>query len=98
MIYDKQPKDFVPDMEVVACLVEYKGKILWLHRHTYKPEGDKWGLPGGKINKEDANKETAMLRELQEETGLVLEKKDLNFYKTFFVSHLGYNFFYHYFV
>jgi 8-oxo-dGTP diphosphatase len=97
MIYTERPKDFVSDMEVVACLVKYQDKILWLYRHTHKPEGDKWGLPGGKINKEDEDKETAMQRELQEETGIILNKKDLNFYKTFFVSHLGYNFLYHYF-
>jgi hypothetical protein len=34
---------------------------------------------------------------LKEETGLFLNEKDLNFHKTFFVSHFGYNFFYHYF-
>lgn len=97
MIYSKQPKDFIPDIEVVGCLVEFNGKILLLHRHDNKPEGNKWGLPGGKIDKEDININVAMLRELQEETGLILNEKDLIFYKTFFVSHLGYNFLYHYF-
>jgi len=97
MIHDKQPNGFIPDMEVVACLVGINNKILLLHRHDNKPEGNKWGLPGGKIDKEDKNKEMAMLRELKEETGLSLKEKELKFHKTFFVSHLGHNFLYHYF-
>ena len=97
MIYSKQPIDFIPDMEVVACLIECKDKILYLHRHDHKPEGGKWGLPGGKVDKEDSSIKIAMLREIKEETGLTLEEKYLNFYKTFFVSHFGHNFLYHYF-
>lgn len=97
MIYDEQPIDFTPDMEVVACLVEHNNKILLLHRHAHKPEGNKWGLPGGKIDKDDINSHLAMLRELREETGIDQNIEDLNFHKTFFVSHLGLNFFYHYF-
>jgi 8-oxo-dGTP diphosphatase len=97
MIHDKQPIDFTPDMEVVACLIESNGKTLYLHRHDHKPEGDKWGLPGGKIDKEDDNAIKAMIREILEETGLNIQEENLNFYKTFFVSHLGYNFLYHYF-
>jgi 8-oxo-dGTP pyrophosphatase MutT (NUDIX family) len=97
MIHDKQPIDFISNMEVVACLFESEGKTLYLHRHDHKPEGNKWGLPGGKIDKEDGSAIKAMIREIKEETGLTIQEEDLNFYKTFFVSHLGNNFLYHYF-
>ena len=95
MIYNEQPVDFTPDMEVVGCLVECDGKIVLLHRQDYKMEGNKWDLPAGKVDKTDLDKKSAMLRELREETGLTISEKELNFHKTFYVSHLGFNFFYH---
>jgi 8-oxo-dGTP pyrophosphatase MutT (NUDIX family) len=97
MIYNEQPEGFVPDMEVVTCLIKIDNKILLLHRNDSKKEGNKWGPPGGKIDKEDSSRIMAMLRELKEETGLSLNENELSFHKTFFVSHLGDNFLYHYF-
>ena len=98
MIYNQQPIDFIPDMEVVGCLIECNGKILLLHRQDgIKFESNKWGPPAGKINKQDNNEREAILREIKEETGLILENNNLNFHRTFYVSHLGFNFLYHYF-
>ena len=97
MIYNEQPEDFVPDIEVVGCLIECESKILLLHRHDNKTEGNKWGLPGGKVDKGDKDEKEAMLRELKEETGLSVEEDGLSYYRTFFVSHREYNYFYHYF-
>lgn len=96
MIYDKKPIDFMPDMEVVGCLVECNGKILLLHRHDNKSQGGKWGIVAGKIDKEDTSKKNAILRELQEETGLVLNEDELVFHKTFFVEYPDKKYFYHY--
>lgn len=97
MVYEEQPIDFIPDMEVVGCVVECGDKILLLLRQDHKKEGNKWDLPAGKVDKSDSNTREAMMRELKEETGIQIDDKDLNFYKTFYVSHLGFNFFYHYF-
>ena len=97
MIYNEQPNDFIPDIEVVGCLVEYNNKILLLHRHDHKSQGGKWGIPAGKIDKEDRNEIHAVLRELKEETGLVLKEKDLNFHKTFYVIYPDKKYFYHYY-
>jgi len=66
MVYKEKPNDFIPDIEVVGCLLECKGKILLLHRHDYKSQGGKWGIPAGKINKEDLDVKSALLRELKE--------------------------------
>ena len=96
MIYNEQPDNFIPDIKVVACLIEYKGKILLLHRHNHKSEGGKWGPPAGKMDKEDKNEKSAMLRELKEETGLVLSEDDLTFHKTFYVVYPNKKYFYHY--
>ena len=99
MIYTEQPNDFNPDIEVVSCLVESSGKILLLHRHDHKLHGGKWGIPAGKVDITDDDKRIAILRELREETGLILEDNELNYHKTYFVSHPGSNFLYHsYFV
>lgn len=96
MIYNKQPENFLPDIEVVGCLIECDNKILLLHRHDYKPQGGKWGIPAGKMDATDTDKKIAMLRELKEETGLSLDVEDLIFHKTFFVSYPEKNFIYHY--
>lgn len=97
MVYEERPQNFIPDMEVVGCLVEYRGKIVLLLRQDHKREGNKWDLPAGKIDKNDPGIKEAMIRELKEETGIEVNNEDLNFYKTFYVSHLGFNFLYHYF-
>jgi len=98
MIYNKQPENFLPDIEVVACLVEYNNKFVLLHRQDNKIHGNKWGQPAGKVDHSDEDKSSAMIRELKEETGINSKKEDLIFYKTFFVSHPDRSFLYHYFV
>lgn len=35
-------------MEVVACFIFYNEKILFLKRHSLKPEGNTWCIPDGK--------------------------------------------------
>ena len=96
MIYTKQPEGFIPSVEVVSCLVEFDSKILLLHRHDNKPQGGKWGIPAGKMDITDNDRKLAILRELKEETGLILNKEDLNYHKTFFVVYPEKNFVYHY--
>jgi len=97
MLYLQQPEGFTPDKEIVGCVIKLKGKILLLHRCDNKLEGNKWGLPGGKVDKEDADIKKAILREVKEETGISLDEESLFFHRTFFVSHLGFSFYYHYF-
>ena len=97
MIYIEKPENFVPDIEVVACLVEYNGKFILLHRQDNKIHGGKWGQPAGKVDPSDKDALSAIVRELKEETGIELKKEELNFYKTFFVSHPDRDFLYHYF-
>lgn len=97
MIYNKKPNNFVPDIEVVGCLVIYKDKILLLNRHDNKSEGGKWGVPAGKKDQEDKDTISTILRELKEETGLLLKKEDLDFHKTFYVVYPDKKYFYHYY-
>jgi 8-oxo-dGTP pyrophosphatase MutT (NUDIX family) len=55
-------------MKVVGCFLEHDGKFPILLRHSHKPDGNTWGLPGGKVEAGESD-EDAILRELYEETG-----------------------------
>lgn len=55
-------------MRVAGCFLEFNGKFLILLRHAHKPDGDTWGLPGGKVESGETD-EQAIMRELVEETG-----------------------------
>lgn len=86
MIYKRKPRKFTPAFEVVGCFLEFENKILLLKRPLNKSQGGKWGLPGGKINN-DESKLDAMLREIREETGIIVKPNDLKFFKSIYVHH-----------
>jgi 8-oxo-dGTP pyrophosphatase MutT (NUDIX family) len=63
-------------MRVVGCFLEHEGKFVVLLRHSHKPDGDTWGLPGGKVEAGEGDVQ-ALLRELEEETGYRAEPAEL---------------------
>lgn len=65
-------------MRAVGCFLEYNGKFVILLRHSHKPSGDTWGLPGGKVDTDETDAE-AMQRELAEETGYQAEASELEY-------------------
>jgi len=67
-------------MKAVGCFIEYKNKILVLHRNADTPEGNKWGIVFGKIEKDETDKE-AIIREIREETGYSAKENELKFLK-----------------
>lgn len=60
---------FRPHTRGAKCIVEYKGKILFV-RLSYSHKG--WTLPGGKVKRGESFLEAAR-RETFEETGIVLD-------------------------
>ena len=56
---------------VCALIVNPEGSALLLRRHPGKQGGDKWGLPGGKLEQGESPVE-AIKREIYEETGIEL--------------------------
>src|SRR3989344_2824151 len=96
MIYRKIPDHFEPRFEVVSCFIEHDGEFLLLHRNENKSEGNKWGVPGGKIEQGES-REAALVREIEEEIGSILSPEDVEHFDTVYVRYPEYDFFYHMF-
>lgn len=61
---------------VVSCFIfDHDGKLLLLRRHQDDWGGGLWATPAGSIDPGETP-EVAVLREIQEETGLALERID----------------------
>lgn len=101
MIYlskEELPSDFSPArFGAVGCFVENEGQILLLLRQVNTSHGGTWGLPSGKVDAGETIQE-AMLREIQEETGIVIVEKCCRFLQTVYVRFEDeYDFVYHLF-
>ncbi|TSC53137.1 MAG: pyrophosphohydrolase [Parcubacteria group bacterium LiPW_72] len=96
MIFLKTPPNFKPRFKVASCYVEFKGKILLLFRNSHKLEGNKWGVPAGKIHLGETEQE-AMVREIKEETGLEILPEKLDYFHKVYVRYPDYDFVYHIF-
>lgn len=96
MIYQTEPQNFNPRFQIVSCYSEEGGEILMLHRHENKSQGGKWGLPAGKMEQGESEQE-AMVRELKEETGLIIPPERLGYFDKLYVNHAGRDFIYHMF-
>lgn len=68
-VYLLPPSDFKPKFQAVGCFCDYQGQILLLKRNSDVVEGNTWGIPGGKIDKDELPR-AAAVRETFEETGL----------------------------
>lgn len=58
-----------------VCFLEYNNKFLILQRLPSQYQGSLWGLVGGKIE-EGESPESAVVREIQEEIGLVISLEE----------------------
>ncbi|HII29856.1 hypothetical protein AUJ69_02710 [Candidatus Woesearchaeota archaeon CG1_02_47_18] len=96
MIYRNAPPDFNPRFEVVSCLCEYDGRVLLLHRQDHASEGNKWGVPAGKVYPDEEHARAAV-RELWEETGFKLPQQQLAYFGRICVRCPDYDFLYHMF-
>ena len=83
-VYHTPPDDFCPAAQAAGCYCECEGNILFLKRHQDKPQGNTWGIPGGKLEKGESPRE-AVIREVQEEVGLKIFGEQLQEIGTIFV-------------
>ena len=96
MIYKEKPQEYNPKFDVVSCFVEYDGEILLLHRQDNKPQGNTWGAPAGKVDTGEQILDT-MVREIIEETGIVIAPEQLSYFGKFYVKYPEFDFNYHIF-
>lgn len=68
-VHEKEPKGFSHQVQVAACHLEIDNKLLVLQRAAGGFEPGKWGVPAGKLEKNETV-ENAAIRELFEETGI----------------------------
>ena len=83
-VFDEKPDDFCIKVNTVACYLQVCDEILMLKRSAHKDFGNEWGLPAGKMEDGETQVE-AMLREVVEETGIVISQKESSFVKTIYV-------------
>lgn len=93
-VLDSEPEGFAPVFEAVSCFIEVDGKCLYLLRNSDKSEGSKWGLPAGKLE-DGENIDSAMVREIKEETGLKFKIDELDYVQPTYVKYPDYDFVFH---
>ncbi|HCC83260.1 TPA: hypothetical protein DEP96_00240 [Candidatus Uhrbacteria bacterium] len=86
-----EPAGFTPKFRVVSAYILLGDKFLLLLRNDDKSEGNKWGVPGGKIDTGETAL-AAVVREVKEETGIVLAEGDYEYFKTAYVRYPEYDF------
>lgn len=67
-----------PETKAAGCFLEYEGHFLILQRSPKMPQGGKWGLPAGKVEKGE-NEKDAAIREVREETGFLIPSSKIEF-------------------
>ena len=72
-IFEKEPLGFIPQVQVSGCYLEIDNKLLLLQRAFGNFEPGKWGVPAGKLERNETPEEAAK-RELFEETGISVNK------------------------
>jgi 8-oxo-dGTP diphosphatase len=90
----EEPSDFKPKFRVVSAYILVSDRFLLLLRNEDKSEGNKWGVPGGKIDDGETPGQ-AVRREIAEETGIELAEERFDFFKTAYVRYPDYDFIFH---
>ena len=75
-VHKTKPAGFVESVAVAACYIEFGGDYLFLKRGKGSNQPETWGVPAGKIKENEAPLD-ALIREVQEETSISLEKKSV---------------------
>lgn len=63
-------------MSAALAIIEYQQQLLFLQRSQRTSRASQWCLPGGRIHQHESP-ESACLREVREETALVVTPKQL---------------------
>lgn len=85
-IYLEPTPQFKPCFEIATVYIEYNGQILLLHRQNNKSQGNKWGIPGGKVEKNETPLH-AVIRGAKEETGIDISKQCIEALKAVYIEY-----------
>ena len=96
VVYLEKPENLTIELECCACYVHCADEILYLRKAPGEVCENLWGVPAGKI-KPDESVGHAIVRELQEETGLHVTESDLQYIQPLFVDSSLRNFIFHMF-
>jgi 8-oxo-dGTP pyrophosphatase MutT (NUDIX family) len=83
-VYHIPPSDFSSKMIVSGCFCESNGKFLLLLRGANRSWGNTWCLPAGKIFLSESPI-AACVRQMKQETGILLAQEDLSLFRKFYV-------------
>jgi mutator protein MutT len=86
VVYLEPTAQFKPRIEVATVYIEFNDQILLLHRQDNKSEGNKWGIPGGKVDKNETPLH-AVIREIKEETGYDISKHEIECLKPVYIEY-----------
>ena len=90
------PADFQGQQAGAGCFCTSQGRFLLLKRADHCVYGGTWCSPGGKIEPNES-KESAVQRELMEETGITLNVDQFEFLKTVFIRDEQFEYSFHIF-
>lgn len=93
MLYRDIQPELKPLFNAVGCICLLRGKVLLLRRVADKSYPGYWGTPSGKL-RDGETPIKGMIRELFEETGLLLSQDNLREIHTFHVVNADMNFLY----
>jgi 8-oxo-dGTP pyrophosphatase MutT (NUDIX family) len=94
-IFDAPPIGFESRMEVVGLFLhDNEGRILLLHRIERSSQGNRWGIPGGKLKVGESPVQAAM-RECAEETGVSLAAEQISYLEKVYIREADKDFVYH---
>jgi 8-oxo-dGTP diphosphatase len=90
------PENFKPKFEVAACYLIVDENVLFMKRQPHKSDGNLWGIPGGRLEKGETLHQ-AVVREVNEETGIDLSDKTLKYFGKVYIRLPDIDFIYHMF-
>lgn len=86
VIYLEPTPQFKPRIEISAVYIVNGDNILLMHRQNNKSQGNKWGIPGGKVDKGETPLQAA-IREVKEETGFDISKQPIEKLETVYIEY-----------